>query len=54
MEDHVGRSEDLTAEVEELETYLLGPSDVTGIIAVLAKYARDGGAYKEVCVHQEE
>ena len=37
MEDYPGRSEDIMMEVGELETYLLGPSDVAGIIVVLAK-----------------
>ena len=42
MEDYLGRSEDIMVEVEELETCLLGPSDVAGIIiAVLAKNACD-------------
>ena len=33
-------------EVEELETCLLGPTDVAGIIAVLAKNACDGSGYR--------
>ena len=43
MEDHIGRSEDIMAEVEALQTYLLGPSQVAGIIAVLAKNLCDRG-----------
>ena len=43
MEDDLGRSEATLVEVEELETCLLGPSDVAGVIAVLAKKTRDGG-----------
>ena len=42
MEDYLGRSEDIKAEVGELEPYLLAPSDVAGIITVLAC---DGGGY---------
>ena len=37
MEDYLGRSEGILMEVEELQTYLIGPSSVAGIITVLAK-----------------
>ena len=46
MEDYLGGSADTMVGVEELETYLLGPSDVAGIIAVLAKNGCDGGGYR--------
>ena len=43
MEDYLGRSEEIPVEVEELEAYLIDPTDVAGIITVLAKNACDGG-----------
>ena len=39
MENYLGRSEDIMVEAEELETYLLGPLDVMGIVYVLAQNA---------------
>ena len=44
VEDYLGRSEEILVEGEEFETYLLAPSDVAGIITVLAKNVCDGGA----------
>ena len=32
MEDYLGRSEEVLVAVEELDTCLLGPADVAGII----------------------
>ena len=48
MEDYAGRSEDIKVKVGELETHLLGPTDVVGFITVLAKNACDGGGYREL------
>ena len=42
-----GRSEDIMVVVGELESYLLTPSDVAGIITVLAENACDGGGYRK-------
>ena len=39
MEDYLGRSQETLVEVEELETYLLRPTDVAGSVNVLAKNA---------------
>ena len=39
MEDHLTRGQRILLEVEELEAYLLCPTDVTGIVNVLAKHA---------------
>ena len=39
MEDYLTRGQRILVEVEELEAYLLSPTDVTGIVNVLAKHA---------------
>ena len=55
MEDYLGRSEEILVEVEELETYLLGPSDVAGVVTGLAKKACDGGGnWRFVLIKRKE
>ena len=44
MEDYFGGSEEILVEGDELETTLLAPSDVAGIVTALAKNVCDGGA----------
>ena len=43
MEDYLEKGEDALVDVEELETFLQGPKDVAGFIAVLARNACDAG-----------
>ena len=45
MQAHFARSEDVMADVGKLKFYLLAPSDVAGIIAVLAHNACEEGGY---------
>ena len=46
MEDCLGKSEDVLVGVEELETYLLGLTDVAGNISALAEHACVGNGMR--------
>ena len=46
MKDYLGRRESILVAVGKLESYLVAPSDVVGIITVMAETACDGGGYR--------
>ena len=48
MEDYLQKKVEILVEVEELEAYLLGPTDVTGIANVFAKNSCNGGGYRRL------